>query len=185
MPKRIINLLIEKQQEPLLYRRLKIILPVSAVVFLLIFLILYFVSISYLRSNSSDFNQMKAKLVSLEQKISAQKNTEGIYTLSAVKLDLINQILTKNPSLTNVIAEIVGLPIEGVDIKYVSIEKNGDINFLLETYSIDTLETFINLLLKKEEQKIFSSIQAGNVIRDKKGMYALGISLKINPILLK
>lgn len=185
MSKQSINLLIPKEQDSPTFHRIKIILPLISIISLVLFILLFSISFIYLNISSLRFNQLKKRAENSESKISAQKSTEGVYLFTTKRVDTIAQILSSSKNFSRVISEIIGLPIEGIAIKDVSFDKQGNLSFSLISSSIDTLDNFILVLLAKENNHLYSNIKADGITRDKKANYYVNISLKFDQSYLK
>ncbi|MBM3283688.1 hypothetical protein FJY90_05600 [Candidatus Gottesmanbacteria bacterium] len=185
MEKRSINLLIQKDKDPLILRRLRIILPVAASFTLLIFLILFIISINYVNENNAQYNRLKVQTDQLEKKIADQKPTEGLYTLTVRKLDVLDKILRENRNLVKPISEIIYMGSNLLDINQITIESDNRLAFSVSASSSAALDGMISALLVKEANKYFSDIQATNILRDKEGKYNFKISLRADANLFR
>lgn len=185
MPGKSLNLIINREKESPLVKKLKVIAPVSSIVLLLLFVIIFLLSLFYVNSNIAQFNSVKIQSDQLEKKIANQKNVEGIYTLTASKVNALSTALDNNRNFNKIIEEISRLRSDEIKLNGASVDERGGISFSLEASSSASLDNFINLLLAKEQQKIFSEINAAGIIRDRKGNYSLSINLKGDKSLFK
>lgn len=180
-----INLIIQKKGEKSLVRRLRILLPALAVVSLAVFVFAWATLTVYINNNLSQFNQLKAQVQQLERKISDRKSTEGIYTLTLKRLELLEKLMSAVRRYEKPLLEVDKLKTTGVAIDNVAIDSNGNFSFSVSAYSTSILEKLVSYLLTEEERKTFSSIQAQGIYRDKTGKYSLIISAKPDPAFYK
>lgn len=185
MPKTTLNLIIVKEKESPILRKLNIIFPVSAVVSLTIFVLIFFASIIYYNGNILKFNLVKKEIESLEKKIGDQKATEGVYTLTAQRVNILNQMVSQNPNFPRVLTEIDNLNIPGINILSASSDDKGSLSIALVASSSASLDDFVQRLRQEEQKKLFSRIEAHGVVREKKGNFLLTITLKGEPTILK
>ena len=174
MSKKTINLIIEKDDDLPVLKRLKKFAPVTAAVCLI-----YSISLIYLKLNTSEYNKLKAEVTSSEKKITSYQATEGLYLATFNILDVINKILAKNCStVADTLPEVYGIDSDEIDIKTLTVDRNGQMSFSLTAYSLTALEVFVGELLNKQIDAVFSDIKAQGILRDKDGSYTMTISLK-------
>lgn len=181
-----INLIPKRDADPVPVARLKKILPLAAVISLLLFVILFFSSLLYTNSNLSKFNRLKKDVENLENQISSQKSTEGVYTLTASLLQTLVQTISGTKHFSPLISELSTLETNGIRITSALADKKGNISISLTASSSATLSSFVNSLIAQEsDKKLFTDMYAAGTIRDRKGKYNLTISMKANPSLFQ
>lgn len=185
MTKQSVNLIIRREPESLIVRRLKIILPLTAVISLALFLIGLFTLLAYIARHKSQFETLKTEVSELEKKIAGQKNIEGIYAYTAIRLGILDKILSAKKNYFPLISVIDNLQMEGISITSVATDNVGNISLAIIASSSATLDNFADTLIAYEKEKLFSDIYASGIVREKKGNYSLMVSLKGNPSLLK
>ncbi len=178
MLKNTVNLIINKDSEPQSLKKLKIILPVSAGLSLLVFIIVFIASIIYINNNIVAYNLLKRNVVQFEKNIASKKNIEGVYTLTNTRLNILDQLSGKIVDFPPLIDDVNKLNGNGISIKSVSSDNKGNISFAMIASSSAALDEFVGLLEKMEQNKIFYQIKANGIVREKKGFYDLSISLK-------
>lgn len=182
MAKKLINLLIESTPEPPIYRILKRISPVISISSLVLFIILYFLSLLYVQFNLKEYNQIEAKTDILEKKISTKKSTESIYISTVGILDTINRILVKDSKIIiNNLPAIFDIQKKGILITSSALDNSGPVGLTVKTGSSESLLNFIEELEKSEEAGNFKEIQAAGIIRENDGSYTLTVNLKAIP----
>ena len=185
MPGKSLNLIINKDKESSLLKKLNILSPVIALAALVFFILIFLFSIIYVNTNIAQFNNVKKESELLEKKISNLKNVEGIYTLTLLKINALSSALENSKNFNSVISEVNKLKSDEINLNSASVDENGNISFNIEASSSASLDNFINILLAKEQQKVFSEIYAAGIARDKKGTYTLNIALKGDKSLFK
>lgn len=178
MVKNTVNLIIKEVDEPQSLKRLKIILPVLAGSSLLIFILVFIASIIYINNNIVTYKLLKRNVDQFEKNIVSRKNIEGVYTLTSARLNVLDQLSGKVMDFPPLIDDINKLSGNGISVKSVSSDNKGNISFALTASSSAALDDFVGLLEKKELNKIFYQINANGIVREKKGVYDLSISLK-------
>ena len=174
--KRSINLIIAHDDESPLVKKLKIIAPITAVISLSIFVLLFLLTLLYNNSNINQFNMLKSEVSETEQKISNSKNTEGIYTLSSVVLSTLGQILNTKKNYSVLLDEILEIEGTGIEISGAKTSSKGGVELTVNASSSASLITLVDKLMTKEQNKKVSDIKASGIIRNKKGQYLLNIS---------
>lgn len=185
MQKHAVNLIIKSTHEPPILSKLRVFLPISAVVSLTLFVILFLSSLIYINHNNAEFNTAKTQIDNLERLIGSQKNAEGIYTLTLVRVKTIAQLKSGNKNYTKLLTEIFKLQSPGLTISQTTVDKKNSVTIAATASSSATLDDFVNTLLKQQVVKLFSDIKSSGVVRDKNGGYLLSISLQPNPSLLQ
>ena len=185
MAKTSVNLIIRKDADSPFVRRLKRIVPVLGITSIVLFLILFLISLAYLNSNTARFNQLKSEIGQLEKKISGQKTNESTYILTASLLTALQQISSKDKDFSPLLSEILGLKSIDISVPVATVDKDYNVSFGITASSSATLDTLVTRLQSLEAKKYFSEIRAYGIVRDKKGKYNLNISLKTGPVLLK
>lgn len=185
MQKHSVNLLIKKDTESPLFKKLKIFLPVGAIASLLLFVIFFFASLIYINRNNEEFNLLKGEIDSLEKKITNNKNAEGIYNLTVSRIKTIGELSRNTKKFTPLLSEILKLKTNGLVISQTIIDKKNKVTFSVTASSSAELDDFVSNLNRAEENKLFSNIRSSGIVRDKIGAYLLSISLDPSPELLK
>lgn len=185
MGRHSINLILSKSAENSYIRGLKKILPIVAGLSSAIFIPLFVFSIIRVNNSVKQFNLLKNEVETFERKISDQKNIEGIYTLTAMRLNVLAQILSRGKNFSKLIPEIDNLQGKGIDIDSASIDKQGSVSLSLIASSSAALDDFVTLLLIKDKEKLYSNIRSGGLTREKKGNYKLSLSFKVSEALLQ
>lgn len=178
MEKRSVNLIIKKDKESPFVTKLKIFLPVAAAISLLLFIGADFASIMYINKNIRDFDTLKLQINKLEKQISDNKNIEGIYTLTLLRLKILEQLKSNTKNYSNLLAEILKLQSEGVNVTQASIDKKNSVSTSIEASSAAQLDNLVTRLIQSDKDKIFSDINTGGVVRNKNGGYKLNLSYK-------
>lgn len=185
MQKHSVNLVIRRESEPESVKKLRIFLPLAAVVSLLIFVVAFLSSIIYIGKNNSEFNSLGKQIDNLEKRIAQSKNAEGIYTLTVLRIKTIDQLGTGSKKFAPLLTEILKLQSKGITISQASIDKKNSVNFAVTASSSASLDEFVNTLIRADSAKTFSEINSSGIVRDKDGGYLLTISLKPNNSLLQ
>ncbi len=185
MPKKSVNLILPLEKDKPVVKKLKIILPVVAVISLLTFTIVFLASIFYINSNIFQFNLLKSEIDQLENNIGSQKNTEGIYTLTSSRLNILDQVSGKSANFTSLIGAINQMNLSGISITNMASDNKGNVTFSVAASSSASMDSLVSYLLDKDKKKIFSKIEAHGIVREKTGSYTLTITLLANNSLLK
>jgi len=185
MPDISLNLIIKKDKQSPFIRKLNIILPIFSALSISLFVIVFLFSIIYANNNILQFNLSKREIEQLENKISTQKNLEGIYTLTTAKLKVLTEITSGSKDFYKLISEIDNLKTEGIAISSITSDKLGNLTLSVAASSSGTLDNFVNLLMSKEQKKLFKEIQASGIVREQKGSYLLNINLRADDSLLR
>lgn len=185
MEKRSVNLIIQKSKESPLFIKLKLMLPIVATVSLSLFVIFFLSSIIYINRNNSEFNASKTQIENLEKKISGNKNTEGIYTLTVSRIKTISQLGSGNKNYALLLFNVMKLESNGVNITQTSIDKKNNVTMAVSASSSAALDEFVTNVGKTESENLFSEIRSSGVVRDKNGGYIMTISLKPNSKILQ
>lgn len=185
MGKASVNLILSKKKEAKLSKKLKLIFPVTAGICLFVFIIIFVITITYVNSNIYKFNLLKKEAERLESKISAQKSSEGIYTVSLNRLSSLDTLLTNSMSFIAILPEITTANGSGISLSAANVDEKGILSVSLQASSSAALDDFVTFLKKKEDKKLYSEIVASSIIREKKGIYHLGLSFKANKSLIQ
>lgn len=183
--KRSINLVLSKQPQPLIIRRLNVILPAVAGIFFFLFIAIYVGSILYLKENQKEYNSINSEITENEKAIESQKNKEGVYRYTLSLLTVLDQIASAYQSYTPLAQEISDLNSLGLGIKTFGTTTKGDVSINLSAKSTDSLEQLVIALKQRDKDKKFSEIRASGISRDRDGVYQLSLSFKAAPVLLK
>jgi hypothetical protein len=185
MSKASVNLILSKKKETKLSKKLKLLFPLIAGISLFIFIILFIISLTYVNSNINKFNLLKKESERLEAKISAQKSVEGIYTVSLNRLSALDTLLTNSMSFIAILPEITAANGSGISLSNANVSEKGNLAVSLQASSSASLDDFVTFLKKKEEKKLYSEIIASSILREKKGIYHLGLTFKVNKSLIQ
>lgn len=185
MAKHSVNLVIRKVDELPYITKARIYLPIFAVISLVLFVISFLASIIYINSNSQEFNAVNARIDNLQRSISANKNTEGIYTLTVSRIDTIEQLSTGSKNYTKLLAQILNLQTDGILVSQSTIDKKNAVTVTVTASSSAVLDDFVTSLLKEDASKTFSDIKSSGIVRDKNGAYLFTITLTPNNSLLQ
>lgn len=179
MVKKNINLLLEKELDSALVAKLKFFLPLTAGISLILFIILFIISISYTKSNLAQYNVLKDEVNRLENIINEKKNLEGVYTLSFVILNTISEILKNKVAFMPIFNEVVTINSAYLSVIQASSDEKGKVSFAVTASSSADLNDLVSILREKEDrEKKFSNMIANGIIKNKNGGYELSISLK-------
>lgn len=176
MAKNTVNLIITRDEEPAPVKKLKIILPIAAIVVLLIFIIVFVASILYINKNIVAYNILKRNVEQLEKNIASRKNIEGVYTLTSLRLKVLDELSARIKDFPAVMDDVDKLNGNGIIIKSVSSDSKGNISFSVSASNSSSLNDFVNLLKAFEGDKHFSQIKASGITREKKGIYDFSIT---------
>ncbi len=157
MVKSTINLILDKEHDPVLIRRLRIILPVIAGISLLAFIIIFIISLNYTKNNISIFNAVKQEIAELESKIDGYKNIEGVYTITYKILEAVQSIQKNDKPLSPILSEINTLNESDLSIVTARADINGDVNLSMIASSAASLNKLVQILKAKEEEEINST----------------------------
>jgi len=185
MVKHSVNLILAGPGEPPYIHSLKTFLPIIALVSLVVFVLVFIISVVFVDSNTKQLNLLKNEVETLEKKISEQKNVEGIYTLTVMRLSVLAQIFSSGKNFSKFIPEIDSLQGKGITIDSATIDKQGSVSLSLLASSSAALDDFVTLLLEKDREKTYTNIAAGGTVREKKGDYKLSLTFKTNQAFLQ
>lgn len=181
-----INLIPKRDTDSPIVQRLKKILPLTAVASLLLFVLLFFSSLLYTNAHLAEFNRLKKEVEILEGRIASQKTTEGIYTLTAMVLNVLKQTMSGTKQFSPLIGEVASFEKSGIRISSLLADKKGNVSVAVSASSSAILSAFVETLIKQEnEKKTFTNLFAQGTIRDRKGKYNVTISMKADPSLLQ
>lgn len=180
-----LNLLIFQSGENRYVQVLKKILPITAGISFLAFIAIFVLSVFYVNKNTKEFNVLKNEVEALEKKIADQKNTEGIYTLTVMRLNALSQILSQEKNFSRFLSEVDSLQSGNIEIDSATIDKKGLVSMSLIASSSAALDDFVTLLLDKDREKLYTDITAGGISREKKGNYKLTLGFKASSLLTK
>lgn len=176
MPKKTINLLIQKHQQKNLLGKIFKFTPIVSVCALLLFLLFYSVSVILLKTNYKEYNTLQDSIEQLEAKIASKKNTEGLYISTKTVLGIIEKILGEKYHYSYVLPEIYSLNTYNTVISDATIDKKGQVTLSVVNSSIDIMEEFVEKLKEKEISDKFSQIYAQGIVRDKNGEFTMTVT---------
>lgn len=183
--KKSVNLIIKSKIERPFIQRLKILLPLTASLGLLLFCVVFVVSVVYLNTNLKEYNLLNKDIEALKGEIASQKKAEGIYNISALKLTVLEQIISQQKSFTNVISQINNFKNNNLTISLAKIDTDQKISLSITASSSAVINDFVEKLLISENQKKFSKIFAEGFMKNKKNEYTFIISMLADPTLFK
>lgn len=175
MEKHSVNLIIKKEKESPIVTKLKIFLPVTASIGLIIFIISFFASLIYIDKNIRDFDSVKLQISKLEKQISDKKNLEGIYTLTHLRLKTLGQLNSNIKNYSNLVTEVLKLQSDGVKLTHTSINKNNSASISIVASSSASLDDAVTQLIQIDKDKIFTNMKTSGIVRDKNGRYIFEI----------
>ncbi|MBI3379231.1 hypothetical protein HY029_00585 [Candidatus Gottesmanbacteria bacterium] len=185
MAKHSVNLVIKKENELPVVKKLRLLLPIFSAVSLFIFVILFLSSIIYINKNNSEYNSLRLQIDNLEKRISANKNAEGIYILTVSRVKTIDQLSNGNKKFISLLSEILKLQSSGVLISQTNIDKKNSVTVSVTASSAASLDEFATKLLNADAAKLFSDIKTSGIVRDKNAGYLLSVSFKPSTSLLE
>lgn len=185
MAKYSVNLMIGQHKELPLIRSLRTILPVAAAFSLFIFIVLFIWSVIYTNNNIAQFNVLKKEVEALEQKIIAQKNSEGLYILTAGRLNTLSQLTEETRDFSKTLNVAENFSSKSINLVAGSVNKKGELTLSFTASSSGDLDDLVMLLIMKNREKVFSDIQASGIVRDKKGNYSLSVFSKASKELMQ
>lgn len=185
MAKHSVNLVIRKVDESPYLTKAKIYLPVIAVVSLVLFVISFLASILYISNNSQEFNAVNARIDNLQRRISASKNTEGVYTLTFFRIKTSEQLSAGSKNYTKLLSEILKFQSEGILVSQTTVDKKNAVTVSVTASSSAAMDDLITALLKADASKLFTNIASSGIVRDKTGNYLFTLTLAPNISLLQ
>lgn len=185
MAKHSVNLIIKKEDEKPLVKKLKVLLPVFSAVSLFIFILVFLSSLIYINKNNNEYNSLRMQIDNLEKRISANKNSEGIYILTVSRVKTIDQLGNGSKKFVTLLSEILKLQSSGVLISQTSIDKKNSITISVAASSAASLDEFATKLLNADAAKLFSDIKTSGIVRDKTAGYLLSVAFKPSNSLLE
>lgn len=180
--KRSVNLLIKKKNFSPTADKIKRMTTIAAAVCIVFFLISFLATVLYVQSNIDSFNTVKKEFEDVEKKIALKKQSEGLYSLTSVRLNILQKILEKKSSYNGLINNVYKLPIDGIQVTGVNADDKGNLTLNIQASSSATLSDFVSLLLEAEDQKILSHISAQGILRRVEGNYQLTFSFIGNKV---
>ncbi|MBI2616856.1 hypothetical protein HYW55_01825 [Candidatus Gottesmanbacteria bacterium] len=173
MAKRSVNLIISKRDFSETAEKLKRITTITAGISIVLFLLLFALSVWYVRTNTDKFTQMKQELDQVEKKVAAKKQAEGLYVLTSQRLSVLEKLLAQTSPYDGLIGNIAGLSTEGISITSVTADSRGNLSISILASSSASLDAFITSLLYAEQEKRLSKIFAQGILRHEEGDYSL------------
>lgn len=176
MPKKTINLLIQKHEQKNLLGKIFRFVPIVSVCSLILFLLFYGSSVVLLKTNIKEYNTLQDAIEQIEAKIAGKKNTEGLYVSTITILAVIEKILGEKYHYSDILPEIYSLNTYNTIVSDSTIDKNGQVTLSVTATSIDILDEFIEKLKEKEISNKFSQINAQGIVRDKNGEFTMTVT---------
>ena len=144
MAKKLINLLIEPESESKTIRRLRKITPAFSVAILLIFVIFHIISLSVVRANLKEYEEVKSELSIIENKVAFAQSSEVIYVTTIGVLEKIKNILSKDSNIIpNTLPILFNFQGSDVSIDSISVDNLGPVSFIVKTASIDVMNSLV------------------------------------------
>lgn len=185
MTKYSVNLIINKSLDSPVLIKLKIILPVITLIFTVVFIVTYLITLGFISNNLSNFNSLKRETDQLEKEVEAKRDIEAVYTVTTGRLGILEKLSANIIDFNKLLTEVNNINSNGITVKTINSDSSGNINLSLVATSSAALDSLVDYLRSKEEQKLFKEIQAQGIVREKKGNYHLNISFSSSPTLLK
>lgn len=181
MAKKLINLLIDKEEDSKILRKLKKITPISSAALLIIFVILHVISLIYVRLNVNDYNNLKNKVSGFETRIATAKSAESIYITTYSILEKIKNIQGRDTKIiNNTLPVLFEYQNEAIVIDNITIDNNGPVTFFVKTTSVDALNYFVDELKKGEGEFGYANVKASSILRENDGSYTFTVNLNVN-----
>jgi hypothetical protein len=186
MQKKNINLLIDQQKDPEILNYAKLFLPVTSVVILVVFILIFFGVLSYYNANIAQYNSLKSDILNYEQRILSKKNSAVVYTKAGNLLDNLDKITATNKNFYPLLLNISSLATEGIKIYSANTDNKGSVTMNLMASSSASLDNFVKNLKKKDDvERVFSKIIAHGIARDHDGKFTFSITLNADSSLYK
>ena len=184
MAKQSINLLITKHPASGMVRRMQKISPMFAGISLVVFCAAFIISFEQLRASGAEHDRVRKEITDVEKSILTQQSAEGLYTLTAKSLDVLQRITDKNITFNRVLSELSTLQSESTIFANAHVDDTGVVSISIISESYTYLNEFVSNLLAKESEGLFSNIKTQGVVRDRDGEYRLSISFVVDQSLL-
>lgn len=175
--KRSINLLLRKEHAAPLSRRLNQSAARVAGVSLVIFCGTVLFSVAFLRIQYDQFNARKQEVQDLELRITERKSVEGLSTIAAEKLGVLERLNGINRRYSRLLAGTLGLQTPMVRITSITVGKDRNMTLAVEAQTSQALEEFVDGLIQGEASGQFSDITASGILRERTGSYSLTINM--------
>lgn len=185
MQKHSVNLLIKKSSERPEIARARIYLPIFAAISLVLFVIAYLASILYLVNNNQKYNSLISQIDNLERQIAAEKTTEGVYSLTIMRVNALKDSGSGSKNYIKLLTELSKLKTEGISISQTAVDKSNAVSLAVTASSSASLDNFVNALISADRAKLYSEIKSSGIVRDKNGSYLLTVLLKPDNSLLQ
>lgn len=182
MPKTSVNLIVVKGKESPIVKKLKVIFPILSFISLVVFGCVFLVTFFYIQANSREFNLIQKEIERYEKQITDKKTTEGIYTFTSSKLQVIDQLESASKNFSPAVDSIIQMDSAGITVTGLTVDKSGELSMSIIASSSASLDTFVDTLIQKTE---FTNVIAQGIIREKKGTYIVNISMKASKDLMK
>jgi hypothetical protein len=184
--KKNINLLIKSKKITTFSKKLNIILPASAIIMLIFFIISFVVVLTYFNSNITNYNNLKNEVTVYEQKIISKRSAITDYTKTTEVLDSLNTIISSNKNYYPILTKIQALAVDGIVINTAQTNEKGHVEIILSASSSGSLDRLVDLLNQQYKAgKIFDDIQAQGINRNQKGIYSLLVKFQADKSLFQ
>lgn len=170
-----LNLIIHKDTESSVQRKLKVILPVLALVYALAVISVFFINLHYLALAVGQNRKLERDLAVLDKKVAEQSNKKATLNYLSTRLSSISKIL-EEPTLENLIDEMKKLNSSDVQLQSFSIQKDHKVTAVLTASSSAALAQLTDYLRNKETaEKKFKNIMAHGILMNADGRYSLSL----------
>lgn len=176
--KRSINLILKKEHAAPLTLRLNRVAIRVAAGSLAVFCLVFVMSAAYLRIQYAQFNAIRRDVQDFEQRISQMKTVEGLATIASEKLTVLERLSTINRRYSRLLNETLQLQTGEIQISTIAVGKDRSMSFAVVAQSSGALSQFVETLIQRKEDNLYTDINATGIIRDRNGLYSLTITLK-------
>lgn len=185
MTKRSVNLILPIKPEPPFLKKLRVFLPIIAGIMIFIFVVVFGITLVFLKIQSGEYEKMRAESQELETKISSQKSEEGLYLITYRMISAIEKIISKSTTFNGFVTEVSAFNTNQMNLTEFSIDSEGSVKITVMAQDADSLTNLIHILSKAEENKQFTDITASDIVRNADGAYHISLTFDPNPELLK
>jgi hypothetical protein len=183
--KRTINLILPQAPEPPLIKQLRQLLPLTAAVVSMIFIILFIASLIFLQINNREYDEMVTTANALQKEITGYKNKEGLYLLVYRSAGAIEKILSNAHTHAAFAQEVGKLNGDGIFVTQFALDKPENAQVTFTAASAEKLTTLIQILNQAELDNMISDVATSDLSRTASGIYMVTVNFKADPSLLK
>ena len=181
MAKKLINLLIEVQPEPLAVRRFRRVIPTFSITLLVVYIVLQISLLAYIKLNLNEYNKIQKEVQRLENRIAIVKSRESLYITSIGVLDKIKKILDSDTKIiSNTLPVLINIQSSDVFMDTITVDNNGPAGFTVKTSNVTVMENLVNELTKIQTNIKFKDVKAAGIIRENDGSYTFSVSLSVD-----